>query len=378
MKRVLASLRLPSSFIFVLALLCAPFRDSEAFTVSETAKPTEFDVRGPGGVPKGVELRQPTAGQLKAISALQAAVTGALEIQYNGLTATPRHMFSHTGYLTQPSAAEPEMIARQFLSDRRGIFRFSDQDLNNLRLKSRATVPDMDTTILLFEQHVNGVPLYKGEVLVNVNRAGRILSVGNENFPQMKVANAWALSAADAVAAGAASVGVEGFQPQSLGTTPVIRTYGDLPHEFVDGSKFSGGSAFSDDIIVTRVIFPMGDQGRAAYKFTLTTPQYEGMMWENIVDATSGQVLRRISLTSFQAGGGHGVGRHGTMRPDVQDMLEGYNAAGTSRGKVFDTVPTALSGLNGFGRSPAPGVPQPTRRIRQRPLRAVVSASAGC
>ena len=350
------SRRLPMALTFLLTLLCAPFH-SEGLVVSETAKPAEFDVRGPDGVPKGTKLRAPTTAQTKAIAALQASVTGSLEVQYNGLTATPRHIFSHSGYLTEPSGAEPETIARQFLAERAAIFRFSADDLNNLRLKSRAKLPDMDTTILLFEQHVNGVPLYKGEVLVNVNRAGRIISVGNENFPQMKVANSFALSPAEAVSAGAAGVGVEGFQPQSLGTTPLVRTYGDLPHEFAEGTKFSGGSTFTDDIIVTRVIFPMGEQGRAAYKFTLTTPQYEGMMWENIVDATSGQVLRRISLTSFQAGGGHGVGRHGTMRPDVQDMLEGYNAAGTSRGKVFDTVPTALSGLNGFGRSTAPGVP---------------------
>ena len=356
MNYVPTSRRLPITLMFLLALLCAPFQ-LQGLVVSETAKPTEFDVRGPDGVPKGTELRKPTSAQVKAIAALQATVTGGLEVQYNGLTATPRHMFSHTGYLTPPSAADPETIALQFLTDWASIFRFSNDDLNNLRLKSRAKLPDMDTTILLFEQHVNGVPLYKGEVLVNVNRAGRIISVGNENFPQMKVANSFALSPAEAVSVGAAGVGVEGFQPQALGTTPVVRTYGDLPHAFVEGSKFSGGSTFTDDIIVTRVIFPMGEQGRAAYKFTLTTPQYEGMMWENIVDATSGQVLRRISLTSFQAGGGVGPGRQGTMRPDVQDMLESFNAAGTSRGKVFDSLPTAMSGFQGFGRSTAPGVP---------------------
>ncbi len=355
MNRTVTPCRL-LTFALLITAFCAPF-PAEGLTVSENAKPAEFDVRGPDGVPKGTALRTPTSAQTKAIAALQATVTGSLEVQYNGLTATPRHMFSHTGYLTQPSSAAPEAIARQFLSDWAAIFRFSNEDVNNLRLKSRATLPDMGSTILLFEQHVNGVPLYKGEVLVNVNRAGRIISVGNENFPQMKVANSFAISPADAVSAGAAGVGVEGFQPQSMGTTPVVRTYGDLPHEFAEGSKFSGGSTFTDDIIVTRVIFPMGDQGRAAYKFTLTTPQYEGMMWENIVDASSGQVLRRISLTSFQRGGGVGPGRHGTMRPDIQDMMESFNAAGTSRGKVFDSLPTALSGLQGFGRSTAPGVP---------------------
>jgi hypothetical protein len=81
----------------------------------------------------------------------------------------------------------------------------------------------------------------------------------------MKVAKSWALSPADAVAAGAAGVGVEGFQPQSLGTTPVVRTYGDLPHEFTEGAKFSGASAFSDDIIVTGGTLVAGARAQNAW-----------------------------------------------------------------------------------------------------------------
>ena len=348
------------AILFCLLIICgflgSSFQSS-GLVVSEAPRPTEFDVRGPDGVPKGIKLRAPTAAQLKAVASLQTEVNGPLVIQYNGLTATPRHLFSHDGYLTQPRAAQPEIIARDFLSQWREIFRLDDKDLENLRLKSRATLPDMETTILLFEQHVGGVSVHKGEVLVNVNRAGRIISVGNENFPQMKVTNSFAMTPAQAVAAAAASLGFANFQPASLGIAQVLRTYGDLPHEFGEGSKFSGGDVFSDEITVTRVVFPLGDNGRAAYKFILTTPQYEGIMWENIVDATTGQVLRRISLTSFQEGGGIGVGRRGTMRPDVQDMMEGFNAAGSARGKVFDSMPTALSGRAGFGRSTAPGVP---------------------
>jgi hypothetical protein len=64
------------------------------------------------------------------------------------------------------------------------------------------------------------------------------------------------------------------------------------------------------------VIFPLGNQGRAAYQLTLTTPQYDNMMWDNIVDAETGAVLRRISLTSFQEpAGGPQNSRRGTFRP---------------------------------------------------------------
>ncbi|MBD0370028.1 MAG: M36 family metallopeptidase [Pyrinomonadaceae bacterium] len=320
-------------------------------------RPPEKDVRGVHGVPKGTTLRTPTVAQVKALNSLQLLVGATLKVEYNGLTATPRHLFSYNNYLTQPSQDPPENIARQFLSRWRAIFRFSDDDLNNLRLKSRATVPDMGTTILLFEQRVNNLPVYHGEVLVNINRNGQILSVGSESFPQLTVTNATTMTAANAVTAAAADLGINGFTPTPAGTAQVLTTYGDLPPEYVTGQKFTGGGVFTDDIVVTRVLFPLGDQAREAYKFMLTTPQYEGIMWDNIVDAQTGEVLRRISLTAFQSGGGTGTGRRSTLRPDIQDRVEAQNGAGSAQAKVFDAEPTALSGRLGVGRSPSPGTP---------------------
>jgi hypothetical protein len=324
---------------------------------SNPNRPPEKDVRGVHGVPKGTGLRVPTQAQIKALNLLQSVAGTALRVEYNGLTATPRHLFSYNGYLTPPSQDAPENIARQFLSRWKAVFRFSDEDINNLRLKSRAASPDMGTTILLFEQRVNNLPVYHGEVLVNVNRSGQILSAGSESFPQLLVTNSTTITPAAAVTAAAADLGISGFTPTPAGTAQVLTTYGDLTPEFVAGQKFTSNGVFTDNIVVTRTIFPLGNEAREAYKFMLTTPQYEGMMWDNIVDAQTGAVLRRISLTAFQTGGGIGTGRHGTFRPDIQDRLEAQNAAGTARAKVFDAMPTALSGPAGYGRSTGPGDP---------------------
>jgi hypothetical protein len=338
-----------------------------AHKLSNPNRPKEIDVRGPHGVPRGLGLRRPTEGQVEALRALERATGSKLAVQYNGLTATPRHLFSRSGHLTPPSAAAPELLARDFLSRWRAAFRFTQADLDGLRLKSRARLPE-GVTVLLFEQTRGGLPVYKGEVLVNVNRAGQVISVGGESFPQLGTADPFVLHESQAVTAAAAALGIVGFVPQPQGTKQVLTTFGDLPHEFTTGRRFARGP-FGDEIVVTKTVFPVGAVGRPAYHFTLTTPQYEGIMWEHVVDAQTGAVLRRASLTAFQQGGGPQNSRRGTFRPDIQDMVEAYpltNAAG----KVFDGGPAVMSGPGGFGR--------PTRaQLPQQPGYAADSSTTG-
>src|SRR5437868_8240967 len=68
-----------------------------AFAAPQRQLPTTFDVRGPDGVPRGTDLRAPTAAQLKALNSLQSLIGATLQVRYNGLTATPSHLFSLTG-----------------------------------------------------------------------------------------------------------------------------------------------------------------------------------------------------------------------------------------------------------------------------------------
>jgi hypothetical protein len=340
--------------LFVLSTSAIPGRSVTRPNIGN--RPSELDVRGSVGVPKGTALNALTLAQLKSLDALRTSVGAPLTVRYNGLSATPRHLFSRSAYLSPPSADDPELVARSFLTRWASLWRFSGQDLAGLRLVSRATLDYAGVTVLAFEQTAGGVPVYHGDVIVNVNRAGQVISVGGDSFPQLVVANAAALTPAQAVAAAAAALGVSGFVPRPLGTVQVLASRGALEPAYAAGERFARG-VFGDDIVVTTTVFPLGPVGRLAYVFTLTTPQFDGIMWENVVDAQTGQVLRRASLTSFygETGGGTGQGRRATFRPDIQDRVEALNAAGTAAGKVFDGMPTALSGTGGVGRSPAPG-----------------------
>jgi hypothetical protein len=215
--------------ILTLLLTSALFVSSAKRRAAPDTLPSELDVRVPGGVlsrggravppPAGAKgasrasSRAPDAAQAKALAALEQAAGGRLSVRYNALTGTPRHMFATAGYLSPPSASPPERVAQEFVRRWQGLFRFSEGDVRNLRLKSRATIPDMGVTVLLFEQTAGGLPVYKGEVLVNVNREGQIINVGGDSYPQLKVTNSLALTPAEAVSAAAAALGFEVLSP---------------------------------------------------------------------------------------------------------------------------------------------------------------------
>jgi hypothetical protein len=290
------------------------------------------------------------------LDALERDIDGEVVVRYNGLTATPDHLFSYATYLTRPSSLSPERIARAFLDRHRAIFRFTDEDLSVLRLRSRAFVADIGTTILLFEQRSAGLPVYHGEVVVNVNAVGRIISVGGDSFPHLRTRGAFDLTPQGAIRAAASALGAVDPRPRFVGRTRVLDTYGDLAPHYVSAPTYAVDRAFVRDVTVLRTVFPLGDTGRRAYELTLT---YEGRTWRTIVDASSGRILRRALLTLNLGphGGGIGKGRRASFRPDIQDLVERYNQTGTARGKVFDGMPTVLSGVHGYGRAERPGSP---------------------
>ena len=232
------SIRLTLFCMCVAALLASTLFVSSADKMTPVeVLPHELDVRVAGGVLRGGSIatpHQPTsnasaekntrqalsqvrtadAAQSKALQSLEHATRSKLSVEYNRLTGTPRHMFARSGYLSPQSANVPEKIARDFISHWQGLFRFSEHDLENLKLKSRTTLPDLGATILLFEQQVEGVPVYKGEVMVNVNRDGQVMNVGGDNYPQLRIVNSVSLTPAQAIVSAAKSLGFDGFIPQ--------------------------------------------------------------------------------------------------------------------------------------------------------------------
>src|ERR671928_1110608 len=138
----LVSALILASTLFVSSASRKPRRDVAV------SLPSELDVRVPGGVlsrdgraappqAKGLSrasARTPDAAQAKALGALERAAGARLSVRYNAWTGTPRHMFAAEGYLSPPRADAPERVAQEFIKHWQGVFRFSEGDVEGLRL----------------------------------------------------------------------------------------------------------------------------------------------------------------------------------------------------------------------------------------------------
>ncbi|MBT8423319.1 MAG: hypothetical protein KJP03_09395, partial [Gammaproteobacteria bacterium] len=151
----------------------------------------------------------PTAAQQAALNALQAAIP-SLGYSIDHATGVTRTLSNHTGYLSGPQSGDHEAIADSWLKANTTLLGISAADLADRELESKVYSAVTGATHIYWRQRAGGLSLYNGQLHVNVNRDGRLMSVNNKFLPGLAAAvntTLPALSAADAVAAAATHLG---------------------------------------------------------------------------------------------------------------------------------------------------------------------------
>ncbi|HYP27044.1 MAG TPA: M36 family metallopeptidase [Blastocatellia bacterium] len=87
----------------------------------------------------------------------------------------PKLLFSGTGPLSRPAAGSPDKVARGFLAAHTEMFGLTRRDVRRMKLEN--VDPDGSTTFLSYNQTIDGIPLFQGQVQVAVNTSGEVLSV---------------------------------------------------------------------------------------------------------------------------------------------------------------------------------------------------------
>lgn len=132
-----------------------------------TMKPSDL-VAGPAATPG--PLRE------AAVAALEARLGTRLVVRWDPITGSPQMLWARSGFLTPPSEAGFETLARAFLREHRDLFLLSEKQVSGLRLDS--TVPAANGGAMLwFHQEIEGREALHAHLGIGFTRDGRVLHV---------------------------------------------------------------------------------------------------------------------------------------------------------------------------------------------------------
>jgi len=89
----------------------------------------------------------------------------------------PKLMLRDGSALSSASNRDPDEIARTFLRDNAGVFSFAQSEIDQLRLDVRDVTPG--ATHLVYNQTVNGIDVFQGQIKFTLSKTGEVIQVGS-------------------------------------------------------------------------------------------------------------------------------------------------------------------------------------------------------
>ncbi|MCP3102550.1 extracellular metalloproteinase [Myxococcus sp. K15C18031901] len=144
-----------------------------------------------------------------------------LRLEHDVATGVLRSLTNPVGALSGPRAGDALLIALDFVQSQRELLGLELEDLGSLEVTDRVYSRQSGVTHLYLRQTHQGLPVYNGQLQVNVDGEGRIVSVHSDFLPALGRALTRLqprLGAAEAVASVARHLGVRlATAPRALG-----------------------------------------------------------------------------------------------------------------------------------------------------------------
>jgi extracellular elastinolytic metalloproteinase len=190
-------------------------------------------------------------------------------IQSDPVTGTLRMVGRLDGYLTGPSADAASAVGMGFVSRHLAAFGLTKADLATFRLE-KDYVDIAGTHHVSWTQSKHGVPVFHNGLRANVTDDGRLVSLTGSPVHAIRIAS----------------------------TAPRISADAAIRSARTDAGALSAAGTPTD--AATLILFPTGRGVRVAWR-TLTWPSTQQLVL-SVVDATTGSILYRQSLTSDVTG----------------------------------------------------------------------------
>lgn len=238
-----------------------------------------------------VDVRSGTAEVPAAVRAARAALKRSMGregvLSVDRPTGAVRWVGRTDGYLTGPRRGTPRDLALAWAREHRDVLGLDGDDFAGLRLANSYRAPN-GVTRLIFQQTHRGIPALDSTLRVNVASDGRIVNAGGRPRGDLRVASVVPeLTPQQAVIAAAGAVGASRAPALRIlsGPTGARRT-----------TTFLGRHS-------ARLVLVSIDGRRTRLAWRVWYEESSVAAWSVVVDATTGQLIRKANQVKFAGKG---------------------------------------------------------------------------
>lgn len=236
------------------------------------------------------DVRASAADVPARASAAQEALRRSLGVQgvidIDPLTGTPRVVARLDGFLTGPTARDPQDVVLDYVREHPGVFKLDEDDLAGLRLV-RDYTDVAGIRHLHWAQTSRGIPAFDNHLRASVKADGRLINVLGSPLPDLAERAAGLAPELDATGGVSAALRSVGRDLRS----PRVVARGRGPERV---TRFAGGHRAG------LVFFHRA--GELALGWDVTAYADADEVYSTIVDAVSGEVLRRANKVEEASG----------------------------------------------------------------------------
>ena len=269
---------------------------SEAGSAPKTTKRVKFTSEKPKPLPE-IDVRR-TPGPLNTPSTDRAEAFAELkrekpmlQAQFDEISGAPSYLQETGKFLTgkNPGKAAKEVV-KDYVSRFPGLFGHDGTALDKARVTREDVTAHNGMTTLVWQQQHAGIPLYNTIFKANVTQEGEVITVSDHFLPDTTVAAAAEDGAADLTAAQAVSKAAAGLG-DVVAAAEVVLVPGGEERQAFSAPKLS-------DVTARLTWFPLSASEMQLSWDVVTTSLARNEMYQTIVDAESGELLYRRSLTA--------------------------------------------------------------------------------
>ena len=226
---------------------------------------------------RGKALLERRRAGIESFLAAEAAANPGTRISPNRF-GVPKLFLREGRALTAPSSQQPEEIAKGFLQSHAAIFSLAGAEVDNLRLLIKDAAGD--ATFLAFNQTVDGIDVFNGQIKFTLSKAGEVVEVAAGDItPGLTLSTSPRLTAEEAVRAAFRAAGAEAPAALAPSSDPSGKA------RFLN----PGGNRFNP-ITAELSVFPVtASSARLAYRILLDIDAER--YYEILVDAGDGSLL---------------------------------------------------------------------------------------